>query len=273
MANVPHGKLSGVETNRINRMATTYNGINYFPINVNFTEESALEVIEAKYGIKGSGIVLKLMCKIYKEGYYISWSDEQCMIFASKAGRDVATEEVSDIISILLDKEMLYRKSYEENGILTSPAIQRVWLEATKRRKKDWKALPYLLVETKNAVQDANKNEENADIFRQSKVKQRKELPLSVPPEGTEDGLKEVSSLSSPPSPPGYAFNTRTHNYTGLMESLERLGVRDDGEIKAILSLSDYGRKGTAVWKLLSETNWSRIAAKGKYMITVLRKT
>lgn len=54
-------------------MATTYDGINYFPIAVNFMEENAMEVIEAKYGMKGLAIVLKLLCKIYKEGYYIPW--------------------------------------------------------------------------------------------------------------------------------------------------------------------------------------------------------
>ena len=251
-------------------MATTYDGINYFPINVNFTEESALEVIEAKYGIKGSGIVLKLMCKIYKEGYYISWNDEQCMIFANKAGKDVATEEVGDIISILLDKGMFYRKTYEENHILTSQAIQKVWLEATKRRKRDVSALPYLLVETKNVIHDAGNNEENAGIFQQSKEKKSRELPPSTPPKGKADETQEEDS--SLPTPPGYAFNTWTHNYTGLMESLERLGIKDRAEIKAILSLSDYGRKGTAVWKLLSETNWNRITAKGKYTIAVLSK-
>ena len=45
-------------------MATIYDGINYFPVGVNFMEENAMEVIEAKYGIKGSAIVLKLLCKI-----------------------------------------------------------------------------------------------------------------------------------------------------------------------------------------------------------------
>ena len=74
------------------------------------------------------------------------------------------------------------------------------------------------------------------------------------------------------PNPPGYAFNTQTHNYTGLMESLERLGVTDCKEIKAILTLSDYGRKGTIIWKMLNETNWGRISLKGKYIIAVLRK-
>ena len=74
-------------------MAIAYDGINYFPVGVNFMEENAMEVIEAKYGIKGSAIVLKLMCKIYKEGYYIRWDEEQCLIFANKAGREVQAEE------------------------------------------------------------------------------------------------------------------------------------------------------------------------------------
>ena len=35
-------------------MAIAYDGINYFPMGVNFMEENAMEVIEAKYGIKGT---------------------------------------------------------------------------------------------------------------------------------------------------------------------------------------------------------------------------
>ena len=80
-------------------MATTYDGINYFPIAVNFMEENAMEVIEAKYGMKGLAIVLKLLCKIYKEGYYIPWGEEQCLIFANKTGKEADAEEVQGIIS------------------------------------------------------------------------------------------------------------------------------------------------------------------------------
>ena len=61
-------------------MATIYDGINYFPVGVNFMEENAMEVIEAKYGIKGSAIVLKLLCKIYKEGYFIRWEDRKSVV-------------------------------------------------------------------------------------------------------------------------------------------------------------------------------------------------
>ena len=117
-------------------MAIPYGGINYFPVGVNFMEENAMEVIEAKYGIKSPAIVLKLLCKIYKEGYFIRWDEEQCLIFSNKAGREVQAAEVQGIIEILFIKGILDRDSYLENGILTSANIQKVWVEATKRRKR-----------------------------------------------------------------------------------------------------------------------------------------
>ena len=286
-------------------MAIAYDGINYFPIGVNFMEENAMEVIEAKYGIKGSAIVLKLLCKIYKEGYYIRWDEEQCLIFANKAGREVQAEEVQGIIEILFIKGILDRNSYRENGILTSENIQKVWLEATKRRKRELSELPYLIVKPekengkpdtpsitqeiqqpelfkgektpvnpKNVVHHVAVDAKNACNSGQSKVKQRKakenkEFPPSAPPEGKEEERKE-DSASLPI--PGYAFNTMTHNYPGLMDTLKRLSVTDTGEVNSILRLSDYGRKGTTVWRLIANTCWSDIGAKGRYLIAALNK-
>ena len=300
-------------------MAIAYDGINYFPVGVNFMEENAMEVIEAKYGIKGSAIVLKLLCKIYKEGYFIRWDEEQCLIFANKAGREVQAAEVQGIIEILFIKGILDRNSYLENGILTSENIQKVWMEATKRRKRELSELPYLMVKTEkendkpekesgkpdnastqqeierpkplkegkvavgtgdvavspgNVVHDVAVNAKNACNFGQSKVKksrakENKELPPSAPPEGKEEERKE-DSASLPI--PGYAFNTMTHNYPGLTDTLKRLGITEAGEVNAILRLSDYGRKGTRVWQLIANTCWSDIGAKGRYLIAALNK-
>ena len=273
-------------------MATIYDGINYFPVGVNFMEENAMEVIEAKYGIKGSAIVLKLLCKIYKEGYFIRWDEEQCLIFANKAGREVQAAEVQGIIEILFIKGILDRNSYLANGILTSANIQKIWMEATKRRKRDLKALPYLLVndltqqETEapegenvtispgNVVHDVTVNAKNACNSGQSKVKEKKaeenkELPPSAPPKGKE---KEWEEVSAPLPIPGYAFNTITHNYPGLTDTLKRLGITEAGEVNAILRLSDYGRKGTRVWQLIANTCWSDIGVKGRYLIAALNK-
>ena len=293
-------------------MATIYDGINYFPVGVNFMEENAMEVIEAKYGIKGSAIVMKLLCKIYKEGYFIRWDEEQCLIFANKAGREVQAAEVQEIIEILFIKEILDRDSYLENGILTSANIQKIWMEATKRRKRELSELPYLMVKTEkesskpdnastqqeieqpkplkegkaavgtgdvavspgNVVHDVAVNAKNACNSGQSKVKksrakENKEFPPSTPPEGKEEERKE-DSASLPI--PGYAFNTMTHNYPGLTDTLQRLGINEVSEVNAILRLSDYGRKGTTVWRLIANTCWSDIGAKGRYLIAALNR-
>ena len=286
-------------------MAIAYDGINYFPVGVNFMEENAMEVIEAKYGIKGSAIVLKLMCKIYKEGYYIRWDEEQCLIFANKAGREVQAEEVQGIIEILFTKGILDRNSYQENGILTSESIQKVWMEATKRRKRELSELPYLMVKPekengkadtppalqeiqqpelfkkektpvnpKNVVHHVAVNAKNACNSGQSKVKENKaeenkELPPSAPPKGEGEERKGDSAYLPIP---GYAFNTMTHNYSGLMDTLKRLNITDTGEVNSILRLSDYGRKGTTVWKLIANTWWSDIGAKGRYLVAALNK-
>ena len=286
-------------------MAIAYDGINYFPMGVNFMEENAMEVIEAKYGIKGPAIVLKLLCKIYKEGYFIRWDEEQCLIFANKAGREVQAEEVQGIIEILFIKGILDRNSYLENGILTSENIQKVWLEATKRRKRELSELPYLIVKPekengkpdtpsitqeiqqpelfkgektpvnpKNVVHHVAVDAKNAcnsgqSKVKESKAKENKELPPSAPPKGKEEERKE-DSASLPI--PGYAFNTMTHNYPGLIDTLKRLSVTDTGEVNSILRLSDYGRKGTTVWRLIANTCWSDIGAKGRYLIAALNK-
>ena len=286
-------------------MAIAYDGINYFPMGVNFMEENAMEVIEAKYGIKGPAIVLKLLCKIYKEGYFIRWDEEQCLIFANKAGREVQAEEVQGIIEILFIKGILDRNSYLENGILTSENIQKVWLEATKRRKRELSELPYLIVKPekengkpdtpsitqeiqqpelfkgkktpvnpKNVVHHVAVDAKNAcnsgqSKVKESKAKENKELPPSAPPEGKEEERME-DSASLPI--PGYAFNTMTHNYPGLTDTLKRLGINEVSEVNAILRLSDYGRKGTTVWRLIANTCWSDIGAKGRYLIAALNK-
>ena len=49
-------------------MSTTYLSVDYFPLTVNFFDRDAIELAEAKYGIRVDGAVCKLLCKIFKEG-------------------------------------------------------------------------------------------------------------------------------------------------------------------------------------------------------------
>ena len=186
-------------------MATEFFGIVYFPTKSAFFEGAIPESMEAKYGIKGPYFLIKILCKIYKEGYYIPWDEEQCEIFAYKLGREYSKEEVTSMVSLLLEKGFFDKESYQKQQILTSLDIQRVWLEATSRRKRDLTKLPYLLEEIKCKQNTSSKSEcadippaqmelnlENADIFRQSRVEESKveesrnkndeDLVISPPP-------------------------------------------------------------------------------------------
>ncbi len=98
------------------------------------------------------------------------------------------------IINILVEKDFFDKRCYEERHVLTSAEIQKIWLDATKRRKRELTPLPYLLIEkgndtkaeadhkpekrrrlhtkSKNYMQSANISPENADNSKQSKVEQ-----------------------------------------------------------------------------------------------------
>ncbi len=249
-----------------------------------------MELVEAKFGLKGTAAVMKLLCKIHKEnGYYLKWNAEQCTLFTNKAGRDINEQEMQGVVDILVEKVFFDPKTYREQGVLTSTEIQKVWLEATKRRKRDLTTLPYLLVETeedkldkdrlirkteKIARQDADIFPENACNSKQSKeskveeskAKESRALPPLLP------RGKRRSAGKSDLDIPGYAYNRNTHNLECLMLNLEKLYITDREEIRKILKLSDYGRLGNYVWKIFNGTNWNKVNSKGGYIISVLAR-
>lgn len=270
-------------------MGMTYTGILYFPLKVNLPENIAMELVEARFGLKGVAVVIKLLCKIYKEnGYYLTWNGEQRALFSVKAGRDVSEEEMQGIVDILVEKGFFDRELYEKQGVLTSAEIQEAWLDATKRRKgRELSSLPYLLedfrtklkererkdsskepaTETRDDTPDVDISGENADIFRQSRVEQSR-VEQSIAGKKEEESAEKVSKQG----PPDYALNKRTHNYEGLLLTLQQKRITDPAEVSAILRLSDYGRLGGHVWKVLHSTRWKDINARGKYLIAALAK-
>lgn len=254
-------------------MSMINKGIPYFPTPANFFDEEIMELLEAKFGILSSYIVMRLLCKIYKEGYYISWGKEQRLIFVRKVGGGIKEEVMEKIIELLLEKEFFNKDIYEKYGVLTSEQIQKVWLEATVRRKIDFSKLPYLLeVRPGNGKQKGGTNKKDADIFKaDAEVNpENEDISGQTKPNQNKLSSEEEETSNASFEIPGYAYNQTTHNVTGLLESLERHKVTDLKEKQAIMKLSDYGRKGTQIWRLFSNTTWGKIGAPGKYIIAAL---
>ena len=269
-------------------MSMSYKGIPYFPIDANFFEGEVLELLEARFGMQASYIIMRLLCKIYKEGYYISWGDEQCAIFLRKIGGEVKKETINQIVELLLEKGFFNKEYYEQYEVLTSVEIQKIWFEATSRRKLDFTELPYLLVKETEIKRGKSKwktstskenvdnlstqdqtDQENADNSEQSKSNESK-TDNNKADESKKPSIEGGGRKNIPFEIPQYAYNKATHNIMGLIDNLKSHKVTDSKEQQAILRLSDYGKKDTPVWKLLLNTNWSKIGSPGRYIIAAL---
>ncbi|HHV74298.1 MAG TPA: DUF4373 domain-containing protein, partial [Thermoanaerobacterium sp.] len=157
-------------------------GLDYFPLDVDIDQDDKVQLIEAEYGIIGFAIVIKLLMKIYKEGYYYEWTEKEQLLFSKKVNVDI--NQVNDIINACLKWGLFDKDLYDKYKILTSKGIQRRYLEAVSRRKQiviikeffllDISKYQNIVFDNINQVNDDN-NSINSDNNPQSKVKESKE--------------------------------------------------------------------------------------------------
>lgn len=153
-------------------------GLDYFPLDVNLDDKFAL--IEAQFGIKGFGVIVKLFQRIYGgQGYYLEWTEDIGLLFSQRVGLDYTL--VSDIVSASIKRGIFDADLYEQYGILSSRGIQERYLEAVSRRSKVEIKNQYLLLcntqKYKNvyiSAENVNSFNKNADISSQSKREESK---------------------------------------------------------------------------------------------------
>ena len=165
-------------------------GLDYFPHDTHTDEDTALQLLEAEFGLDGYAVYFKLLESIYAQGYAKQWGEDECLLFAKKMGA-VTVPKLSEIIKGCIRRSLFDEGVYNLFQILTSKAIQLRWLEA---KRKDISAIDpkvCLIEQTAKGVsspQKTDKNEEkgvfaektlvitaktlvNAEITPQSKVK------------------------------------------------------------------------------------------------------
>ena len=111
---------------------TIKKGLDYFPLDVQV--EDKIKLIEAKHGLKGFGLLIKLYQKIYSNGYYIEWEDKNALLFSNEVNVDI--NYLNDVINDCLSWNVFNKRLHEKYSILTSHGIQVRYKEATYRRKK-----------------------------------------------------------------------------------------------------------------------------------------
>ncbi len=153
-------------------------GVPYFPLDV--TLDTSFELIEAEFGIKGFGVIVKLFQLIYgEEGYYAEWTNEVRLLFAKK--NMLSERLVSEIVERAVQRGIFDKDKFDQYQVLTSRGIQSRYLKAVGRRQNVELKSEYLLLCNTQIPKNVNILLENADILsknayisKQSKVKKSK---------------------------------------------------------------------------------------------------
>ena len=155
-------------------------GLDYFPLDVNMDQDDKIALIQAKHGLIGFSIIIKLLMKIYDNSYFYQWTEKEQLLFSNRVNVDINTlkEVVCDCIKWGLFNENVYNNY----SILTSKGIQKRYFEAVNRRKKVTMLHEYCLVdvnEYKNIQVNRinvyiNGDNANKNTTKKSKVKKSK---------------------------------------------------------------------------------------------------
>ncbi|EOS7999081.1 DUF4373 domain-containing protein [Enterococcus hirae] len=143
-------------------------GLDYFPLDVGIFEDEKIEAIAGEFGLKGEIAVIKLLCAIYKKGYFILWNElTQATLLKRLPG--VSKEMLNQIVNRLVLWEFFDKNLFDSVEVLTSENIQATYFEAIKRRKTP-KPSKYVI----NVNINAQGERVNDDINTQSKVNKSK---------------------------------------------------------------------------------------------------
>ena len=147
-------------------------GILYFSFDVDFFEDEKIEAISGEFGLKGELITIKLLCAIYRNGYFIQWS-EMLKMKLLKNLPSVSAELLDNVIKRLVKWEFFNEDLFNSEKILTSSGIQKRYSEAVKRRKNSL-CKQYWLLDVVNVDINPSSKVVSTHISTQSKVKESK---------------------------------------------------------------------------------------------------
>lgn len=147
-------------------------GLDYFPFDVDFFEDEKIVAIAGEFGIKGEITAIKLLCAIYRNGYFIEWS-EMMQMKMLKSLPGVSVELLNSIVTRLVKWGFFDETLFSSTSVLSSRGIQTRYFQAINRRAKTEKP-PYLLVSACNMSTETPLNREFMSTETpQSKVKER----------------------------------------------------------------------------------------------------
>jgi len=110
----------------------TKEGLDYFSLDCKLDDK--IYMVEVELGLEGFALFIKLLMKVYDEGYYLKWDDRTAKIFAKQ--NNIKIDVCIKLIDVCINEGLFNHKLYKKYQILTSNGIQKRYFEAIKRRKE-----------------------------------------------------------------------------------------------------------------------------------------
>ena len=147
------------------------NGLDYFPLDVDFLEDEKMLAISGEFSVKGEIITLRLLCEIYRNGYFVEYSG----LLKNKLARlgGLSSGLVDEVVKKLVGYNFFDEAMFREYNVLTSNGIQKRFDEATKRRKDVDKSM-FWIQKSVNVNNNVVSSVVNVNINSQSKEKVNK---------------------------------------------------------------------------------------------------
>lgn len=131
-------------------------GLDYFSLDVDIDQDDKVQLVEALHGIKGFGILIKLLMRIYREGYYYKWTETEQILLSKRVNVDINV--VKEVVNDCIEYGIFDKNVYENYATLTSKGIQKRYFEASSRRKNIEIVDEFLLINVKKTI-DVNIND------------------------------------------------------------------------------------------------------------------
>ena len=164
-------------------------GLDYFPFDVDFFEDDKISAVFVEFGIKGEIAAIKLLCAVYRNGYFIEWRDT-VRIKLLRVLPGISPELLEQIVRSLVRWGFFDKALFDSANVITSHGIQTRYF-SSKRQKPD-SDMPYLLVSATKTPVIAAETPVIAAEMTQNKVNKNKEkeknaADAATPPQNVEN--------------------------------------------------------------------------------------
>lgn len=183
-------------------------GIDYFPLNVDIFDDEKVIPVSSEFGAKGECVVVRVLCAIYRNGYFAECSD--AFIYKIAKQTNLSHTLVNEIITRLVKWGFFNKSVFDSFGVLTSAGIQKRWKEATRKRVPA-ENLQFWVLDVDRSVKDGDReflpeettlNRTETTQKKRNKIKEKDVTDVTSKKKDLNPVIPESEETHPPVAPP-----------------------------------------------------------------------